>query len=256
MFIVEKKSFLSLVIYKVKAYFIRKSSIRQLKKLHNSHVGERCFIIGNGPSLTAADLDLLKNEFCFASNRIDRIFEFTAWRPTFYCTQDASIIQKFRDVLTEIRAPYKLMVYSGSRKIGHIGKAMYTPFTGLNRYPQEPVFSEDVSVCIGEGYTVTYTCMQVAAYMGFKEIILLGMDHNFPVDVTPDGKVIVNADAGEHFYGSNGIQNHYPMLYKVDLSFKTAKEYAENHDIRIINATRGGKLEIFERAALETVLQS
>ncbi len=200
-------------------------------------------------------MDLLKRQFCFASNRIDRIYEFTDWRPDFYCTQDASIIQKFRDILTEIQAPHKLMVYSGSRKIGHIGKAMYTPFTGLDRYPQPPVFSEDISESIGEGYTVTYTCMQVAVYMGFKEIVLLGMDHNFPVDMTPEGKVVVNADAGEHFYGSNGIRNHYPMLYKVDLSFKTARKYAEAHGIRILNATRGGKLEIFQRMDLEAVLR-
>ena len=249
----KKKNFISLVVYKIKAYFIRKASIRKLRKLHNTHVGERCFIIGNGPSLNAADMDKLTREFCFASNRVDRIFEFTDWRPTFYCTQDISIIQKFRTEITNIQAPYKLMVYSGSRKTGYIGKAMYTPFAGLDRYPQPPLFSKDISQFIGEGYTVTYTCMQVAAYMGFSEIILLGMDHNFPVDVTPEGNVVINADAGEHFYGSNGILNHYPMLYKVDLSFKTAKEYAEKHNIRIVNATRGGKLEIFDRVDFDSL---
>lgn len=241
----------SLLAYKVKAFFIRQSSIRKLKKLHISHPGERCFIIGNGPSLTPKDLDLLKDEFCFAANRIDRIFEFTDWRPSFYCTQDITIIQNFRDVIKEIHAPHKLMVYSGSRKIGYIGKAMYTPFAGLNCYPQPPIFSEDISVQIGDGYSVTYTFMQVAAYMGFKEIILLGVDHNFPVDITPDGKIVANADAAEHFYGSNGISKHYPMLYKVDLAFNTAKQYADEHNIKILNATRGGKLEVFERVVLE-----
>lgn len=242
---------IQLVIYKVKAHFIRKSSIKQLKKLHNSHSGERCFIIGNGPSLNAADLDMLKDEFCFAANRIDRIYDFTQWRPSFYCTQDITILQTYRDVIRQIQAPYKLMVYSGSRKTGYIGKAMYTPFAGPYQYPQPPVFSEDISESVGEGYTVTYTAMQVAAYMGFKELILLGVDHNFPVDMTPDGKIIENKDAKEHFYGSNQISRHYPMLYKVDLAFETAKAYAEKHDIRILNATRGGKLEIFERVALE-----
>ncbi len=244
---------ISLIIYKIKAYFIRKSSIKQLKKLHNTHSGERCFIIGNGPSLVPQDLDLLKNEFCFASNRIDRIYESTDWRPSFYCTQDISIIQKYTDIIRKISAPFKLMVYGGSRKIGYIGKALYTPFKPYD-YPQPPAFSEDISAFIADGYTVTYTCMQIAAYMGFKEMILLGIDHNFPVDITPDGKIITHADAAEHFYGSNEISQHYPMLYKVDLTYKTAKEYAEQHGIRIINATRGGKLEIFERMSLENLL--
>lgn len=247
--------FFELVTYKIKAYFLRQSSIRQLRKLRNSHLGERCFIIGNGPSLKPEDLDLLKDEFCFASNRIDRIFEHTQWRPAFYCTQDPSILEKYRDIIREIPAPYKLMVYSGSRKTGYIGNAMYTPFSGKDIYPNPPIFSEDISDSIGEGYTVTYTCMQVAAYMGFKKMILLGIDHNFPIDVTPEGKVVVNKDAGEHFYGSNDIPKHYPMLYKVDLSYKTAKEYAEKHGISILNATRGGKLEIYERVDLDSLFQ-
>ena len=242
-----------LVIYKVKAFFIRKSSIRKLKNLRNSHLGERCFIIGNGPSLKPEDLDMLKDEFCFAANRIDRIYDSTQWRPTFYCTQDLTIIQNYRDIITQLQAPYKLMVYSGSRKTGYIGKAMYTPFSGPYNYPEPPIFSEDISESIGEGYTVTYTAMQVAAYMGFKELVLLGVDHNFPMDMTPDGKVIVNKDAKEHFYGSNEIRNHYPMLYKVDLTFETAKAYAQQHGIQILNATRGGKLEIFERVELESL---
>lgn len=250
----EVNNYISLIAYKINAYFIRKSSIHQLRKLRNSHLGERCFIIGNGPSLKPEDLDLLKGEFCFASNRIDKIYEFTDWRPTFYCTQDVTIIQTYRDIISQIRAPYKLMVYGGSRKTGYIGKAMYTPFGTPYNYPEPPTFSEDISCSISEGYTVTYTCMQVAAYMGFKEIVLLGIDHNFPVDVTPDGQIVVNKDAGEHFYGSNNIARHYPMLYKVDLAYQIAKEYAEQHGIRIINATRGGKLEIFERQNLETLL--
>ena len=36
-----------------------------MKRIHNTHVGESCFVIGNGPSLTAADLDTL------AENHID-----------------------------------------------------------------------------------------------------------------------------------------------------------------------------------------
>lgn len=245
---------IQLVIYKTKALFIRKSSIRQLNKLKDSHKGERCFIIGNGPSLAPEDLDKLKKEFCFASNRIDKMFGYTDWRPTFYCTQDITIIQTYRDILKKIHAPYKLMVYAGSRKIGYIGKALYTPFIDLDFYPNPPTFSEDIAAGIGEGFTVTYTCMQIAAYMGFKEMYLIGMDHNFPVDIKEDGTVVKN-DVKSHFYDKEkNVKTHvYPMLYKTELSYKTAKEYADKHDIKIYNATRGGKLEIFERVDLDSL---
>ena len=58
-----------------------------VKKFKNKHLGERCFIVGNGPSLKNTKLDLIKNEFSFAMNRISMIFDFTEWRPSYYsCT--------------------------------------------------------------------------------------------------------------------------------------------------------------------------
>ena len=47
------------------AYFHpwRRDSIKNLKQLKNIHVGERCFIIGNGPSLKKTDLSKLKDEY-------------------------------------------------------------------------------------------------------------------------------------------------------------------------------------------------
>ncbi len=38
--------------------------------MHNIHHGQRCFIIGNGPSLQRTDLTKLKDEFTFGMNRI------------------------------------------------------------------------------------------------------------------------------------------------------------------------------------------
>ncbi len=48
----------------------------------------RAFFIGNGPSLTAEDLDLLKDEVTFGCNRIDLIYPETEWRPTHYVFTD------------------------------------------------------------------------------------------------------------------------------------------------------------------------
>ena len=40
-----------------------------IRSLQNKYEGKRCFIIGNGPSLTPEDLDRIKDEYSFASNR-------------------------------------------------------------------------------------------------------------------------------------------------------------------------------------------
>ena len=48
----------------------RRNTINQLRTLKDSHQGQRCFIMGNGPSLAKTDLSKLKNEFTFGMNRI------------------------------------------------------------------------------------------------------------------------------------------------------------------------------------------
>ena len=45
-----------------------KKIIKHNKKFNNIHKGERCFILGNGPSLREVDLGLLENEFVFTCN--------------------------------------------------------------------------------------------------------------------------------------------------------------------------------------------
>ena len=38
-------------------------------------LGKRVFLIGNGPSLNKTNLDLIKNEYSIAMNRISLIYE-------------------------------------------------------------------------------------------------------------------------------------------------------------------------------------
>ncbi len=74
--------------------YIRSEDSNKLKGYKNIHSGERCFVIGNGPSLTPEDLDKLKNEYSFASNHIYKIFDRTNWRPTYYVSVDKAWLEK------------------------------------------------------------------------------------------------------------------------------------------------------------------
>ena len=44
-----------------------------IKSFKNRYLGKRCFIIGNGPSLTGDDLSSIANEYSFAANKIDNL---------------------------------------------------------------------------------------------------------------------------------------------------------------------------------------
>ena len=89
--------------------------------------------------------------------------------------------------------------------------------------------------------------------MGFKEIYLLGIDHNYSIELDENGNLYKNNGVRDHFSDNDKTEN-VPQTFKSTLAYKAAKEYADRNGIKIYNATRGGKLEVFERKTLEEVL--
>ena len=56
--------------------------------INNTHVGERCFIVCTGPSLTVEDCNKLKQEYTISMNSIYKLFDKTDWRPDCYVCFD------------------------------------------------------------------------------------------------------------------------------------------------------------------------
>lgn len=243
-------------IYEVKRFrnsFKFRKSHSKLEALSNIHKGKRCFIVGNGPSLTTADLSKLKNEICFASHRIYHIYPDTDWRPTYYCAQDRELINESASEISDrVRADKKLIGILPGCTYKQIKHACYLRMIPEEFYPELPNFSENIADGIYEGYTVTYMCIQVAVYMGFKEIYLLGVDHNYSVTRTSDGKIERHGELQDHFSTDDSITN-IPQLYKSALAYEAAEKYADKHNIKIYNATRGGCLEAFNRIDFDSL---
>lgn len=84
---------------------------RILRSLKDVHKGERCFIVANGPSLRAEDLDRLQaaGEITFAMNRIYKIFPQTSWRPTYYACEDINIFHESQDAINALPAKLKFI---------------------------------------------------------------------------------------------------------------------------------------------------
>lgn len=239
-------------------HFEKTSYGRKLKKLKGKYIGQRCFIIGNGPSLNVTDLEQLKNEYTFAFNRIYLIFNQTSWRPTFYCTQDEKIVSSsLKEIKSKIDtqfvfAPINLKWYYGLE----LGTEYYFSQIQVQSERECPEFSEDISHKIGLGNTVAYTAIQIAVYMGFKKIYLLGLDHSFHISQDLAGNIVVDPDAKDYFcteYNEDKESLFVPKLDVSALSYVSAYKYAKVHDVEIYNATRGGKLEIFPRVEFDSL---
>ena len=110
-----------------------------------------------------------------------------------------------------------------------------------------PKFSPDLEGRLSEGGTITYHLLQIAVYMGFKEIYLIGCDFKFSFGISVDGKMVKDETVKDHFAKDDKKTDTMPDLQKNLRAYRSAKRYADHHDIKIYNATRGGNLEVFER---------
>lgn len=223
----------------------------ELKKFHNLHKGKRVFILGNGPSLKLDDLEILwkNHEICFALNKIHKIYGMTEWRPNYICMSDTRVISACEKELDMITA--NSIVFMADRFF-YSDKVQYIHLKSEYYEPNMPGFSEDITEGVCWGYTVTYDlAIQIAAYMGFKEIYLVGIDHNNIGSVTdPCNHFIPDYFTEEE----GGIYKDVIANFKaMDLAYQKAEIFSRKHDFRIYNATRGGKLEVFERVEFDSL---
>lgn len=230
----------------------RDAELIWMKDIQNSHRGERCFIVATGPSLSIEDLEKIKNEYSFGMNSVIKAFDKTQWRPDFYMIQDEYVYDKIESELQEIVKKEKFTIAVGGLVHHKYPSARtYKKFSlhyldhkmfhkkGFGKFK----FSNDCYSVIYDAYTVTFSVLQMACYMGFKEIYLLGCDCNYNL---PKSHFI---DYGHHdpkaaIMGDKMICGHYEF-----------NKFAESIGVRVINCTRGGMLEAYPRMNLEDVLK-
>ncbi len=237
----------------------RKYTKRHLKDIKDCHKGKRGFIICNGPSLKAKDLDILKKheEISFACNKIDKIFNQTLWRPTYYAILDEtyqhSLIDTMQGMPSDIKF-FRRSSYITTHKIK--GKKVFLNAIGGKKLLNNPKFSSDCDKKIYTIATTTYALFQLATYMGIKELYIIGCDNSYGREIQKDGTIIDNGKAS-YFSGSNEADQNIPAsTWQMNIAYEYARQYADANDIRIYNATRGGYLEAFERVDFDKLFQS
>ena len=220
-----------------------------LEKYKSIHNGSRCFLIGNGPSLIEKDLDKIyeNKAISIGCNKINMVFEKTKWRPKYYVIGDSLVWDEEKDnIKNGIKYFARKIMGDAKPAYGDNVQLYYSKFE--NYYPDYPTFSDDMTKGIYGGRTVMYDMLQIAVYMGFKEIYLLGVDFSWG----EDGR-------GTHFckdYMNDNLVKD-AMKYKEEQrhAYISAKIYADSHGIKIYNATRGGHLDVFERVNFDELFK-
>lgn len=228
----------------------RTDSIQKIKALRNSHAGERCVIIGNGPSLRDTDLKKLRNVFTIGMNRFYLAFEELGFSTSILLSVNNLVIEQCAE---DFRAlPIPVFVSWRGRKWIQPASNLHYLYTSYLL----PRFNPDASARLWEGATVTFVAMQLAYYMGFKQVVLIGVDHNFTTKGTPNTTVVSTGDDPNHFnpaYFGKGFRWQLPDLETSELAYGMAREAYKNDGREIIDATVGGKLTVFPKAKFDTL---
>ncbi len=234
---------------------------RYMKKIHNSHLGESCFIIGNGPSLTIGDLTTLhdKKIDSFAVNRIYKIFEKTPWKPTYYVSTDAVMIRDYLPEVSALPIDHKFIPLQNKYYLGiKVKGAHYFFRNDLREHDQADGFSLDCTEQINMRGTVTIACMQLAMHMGYRHIYLLGIDHNFDKVITENGEVIIDPSVKNYFcegYDDDVAKEVQHDLGTTTKAYYDVRRFCDKYGVNIYNASRKTKLEAFPKVTFEQALQ-
>lgn len=248
-------------------FWLSKPDIVDLANLKDKYRGKRCFIIGNGPSLNLVDLDKLKDEYSFGVNSI-YYKESDGFKPYFYTVEDSHVIKDNIDEISNFAVKYKFIPTEYKHLINEefysqiifypMNTGFYQPYSP--NY-EKPRFSEDITKQIFCGQSVTIINLQLAYYMGFKEVYLIGMDFSYkiPESAIVDGDSILSTEDDEnHFdprYFGAGKKWHDPKLHNVLASYQLCKKMYSNDNRIIFNATKGGKLEVFDRVDYDEIFR-
>ena len=207
--------------------------------------GQRCFIVGNGPSLRQTDLTQLHGEITFGLNRIFLAFPELGFTTTYLVSVNDLVLEQSAAEMRALTLP-KFLTWRARPWFHGDPHAIFvdTDFTG----PEN--FSGDATGRVFEGFTVTYVALQLAYFMGFDEAILIGVDHNFTTKGPANQAIVSQGDDPNHFapnYFGKGFKWQLPDLDGSERAYTLAREAYAQAGRRVLDATVGGKLTIFPK---------
>jgi Protein of unknown function DUF115 len=244
------------ISYKKDYYLWKYRYAPALAKYRNIHAGEDCFIIANGPSLKQTNMAALQDYYCIGLNKSHLLKESFGVQIDYHICVDDVILEQMDEIFKQnILGCPSFLSYNASlfRKLKLINHpAIHYIFT------EAPwSFYKDFTQPICEGYTVTYVALQMAYFMGFKRVFLVGVDHNWQDQVVANKIDDYKGEDKNHFHPDyfKNMKWHMPDIKGNEGSYALARHQYDAAGRSVLDATIGGKLQVFPKIAFEEALQ-
>ncbi|MCD7784457.1 MAG: DUF115 domain-containing protein [Oscillospiraceae bacterium] len=220
-----------------------KRYIRKNVELKDMYRGERCYILGNGPSINQLDTSLIKDKATFVVNKFYKSSIYADIKPTFHCIYDRFIFEECKEDLNEIisKNEYNTRFLLTRRAIGQIEKDDNCYYVYSNLLPTYRNHHYDLTKNANTWLNVIPFVIMCAIYMGFSEIVLLGCDFS-----------LFASRKDSHFYDSGASVDRQESLFQdlqghaiVCCQHSYLKKYADANGIKIVNCTPGSLLDVY-----------
>lgn len=197
-----------------------------LQNFHNIHKGETCLLVGNGENLHKTP----PAWFDYPAFGMNTIFRYAGWKPDYYVAVDQRI---YRDFQADVEGRYGLIPKFFPTP--HLD-AWQTPNTYRFNHLAHTLWDEKKAWSItdlqsGFAYhSVMHAAMQIAAYMGFTTLLMIGVEHK--------------PGAGrEHFWGTD---ERMPEALPVNdwlKGYAVLAEGMKRHKITVLNISEDTYVE-------------
>ena len=239
-----------------------------LKNIHNN---ERCFIIGNGPSVKIQDISKLKNEWTFVTNGFYLHEQYNLIHPKFYVIMDPKHFSgdadsvKFVDNLQKKLHNDTILFFHLTAK-DFIEKNQFFPKNKKYYLNATGVFEENkhnntnIDKKIPGLQSVSVGCLIIAKYMGFDPIYLMGLEHNWLA--TRANTDPTKLYTSPHFYDTDKHYLNGYVIYSYEDScwcqynlYKSYRLIKRETSAKIINLTPESYLDVFPFATYEEIVK-
>lgn len=225
----------------------------RLESLHNRHHGETVVLVANGPSLNRMDLSPLRRENVIGMNKIFLGFKRFRFYPRYYVAVNAKVIEQSAEQIKALNC----VKFISKRRGDLVPEDGLTYHLDTKNPPAR--FCHDISQGLHEGWTVTYAALQIAYFLGFTTVVIIGMDHRFTYSGAPNEARVLDGPDPNHFspdYFGRGQSWDNPDLVRSEESYRIARAEFEKDGRRIIDATVDGACTIFEKADFTTLFRT
>lgn len=229
-------------------YLKRNNNWDQLNSLRDRPV----LVVGNGPSLNKTPLDKIdKSMVSIGMNKINLIYEKSSWRPDIIACVNGLVIRQNKDYFNKTN---KILIVPIKAFYLGIKPRKNVLFVRLK---DEEVMNVELDKGISTGCTVTFTALQIAAYLNPKSVNIVGVDHSFVVNKGTNYEIKKFEGDDVNHFSKDYFKNQYwgvPDLDGSEKLYSISRAYFESKNIPISDYTVDGKLTIFKKGNIIDLL--